>query len=455
MIKKPFASDFLWGSSTSAYQVEGAWNEDGKAPSVQDLKQVPAGMADFKVAVDQYHHLAEDVALLQQLGLKAYRFSIAWTRVFPNGRVNPAGLRYYHRLIDLLTAAGIKPIVTVFHFDLPAAIAEKGGWENRATINQFVNYCHLLFEEFGAKVPYWQTINEQNVMALAGSAIGTSQKSLSTRFQENHHMLVAQAKVMILYHEGHYPGQIGPAPNIAGVYPASDDPADVLAAQNMSALRNWLFLDAAVFGRYNHNAWHILESIGAAPRVTDEDRAALQAGRCDYIALNYYNTMTVSAYHTQIAGQDQQSGFSIPDFFQSAENAHLPRTEFGWTIDPVGFRYTLNELYSRYHLPLLVTENGIGGRDCLDQQGRVHDGYRIDYLKQHIAQMALAVDEGVEVLGYCPWSALDLISTHEGMAKRYGFIYVDRDDQALGTLQRVPKDSFRWYQQVIANNGLF
>ncbi|MFT0129999.1 glycoside hydrolase family 1 protein [Candidatus Enterenecus avicola] len=449
-----FPEAFLWGASTSAYQVEGAWAEDGKSPSVQDIKEIPQGTTDFKVASDHYHRYEEDVKLFKELGLKAYRFSISWSRVMPDGKVNPAGLAFYQKLIDLLLENEIQPIVTVFHFDLPVAIAEEGGWENRATIQAFADYCQVLFENFGQQVPLWQTINEQNVMALAGSVIGTSQKSMKEKFQENHHMLVAQALVTQQFHAGNFSGRIGPAPNIASVYPASEKPADQLAALYMSALRNWLFLDVAVFGTYNHNAWHLLETIGAAPTVTEADRKILAAGTCDYIALNYYNTMTVSSYFQKETKLDQQSGFGIPGFFQAVENTHLSMTEFGWPIDPEGFRFTLNEIYSRYRLPLLITENGIGAKDVLTTDGKIHDDYRIDYLQQHIEQMALAIDDGVDVIGYCPWSAIDLVSTHEGIAKRYGFIYVNRTDDQLLDLARYKKDSFYWYQNVIDKNGL-
>ncbi|MFK4567810.1 glycoside hydrolase family 1 protein [Enterococcus sp. UD-01] len=449
-----FPKDFLWGASTSAYQVEGAWADDGKGPSVQDVKEIPAGTTDFKVAADHYHKYEEDVKLFKELGLKAYRFSISWSRVMPNGVVNPAGIAFYKKLIQLLIDNDIQPIVTVFHFDLPVWIAEKGGWENRETIQDFADYCQVLFNHFGQDVPLWQTINEQNVMALAGSVIGTSQKSMKEKFQENHHMLVAQALVTKQFHEGNYKGKIGPAPNIASVYPASDKPEDQMAALYMSALRNWLFLDVAVYGKYNHNAWHLLEKIGAAPEITEEDYAILAAGTCDYIALNYYNTMTVSSYYQKENKIDQQSGFGIPGFFQTAENKNLPMTEFGWPIDPKGFRFTLNEIYSRYRLPLLITENGIGAKDVLTKDGKVHDQYRIDYLEQHIAQMGLAIEDGVEIIGYCPWSAIDLISTHEGITKRYGFIYVNRTETDLLDLARYKKDSFYWYQKVIADNGL-
>ncbi len=450
--------NFLWGASTSAYQVEGAFNEDGKGLSVQDVKILPENTSDFKVAADHYHRYKEDVALFKELGLKAYRFSISWSRVIPNGTgaVNPEGLAFYANLIDELLAAGIEPIATVYHFDLPEKLQENGGWGNRQTIDAFVAYCDVLFEHFGDKIKYWLTINEQNMMVLASSAVLSGQRSLKDNFQENHHMLVAQAKAMKHYHDGHYPGKIGPAPNIAYGNPATSDPKDILAAQRFNALRNWLFLDMPVFGHYNHQVWSLLKALHAQPTFAPEDEEILKAGRCDFIAFNYYNTNTVKAYPLDASFKegDQQTGFGVPGFFQGTENAYLPTTEFGWEIDPIGFKTTIHELYSRYHLPLIVTENGLGGRDVLEEDGRIHDQYRIDYLKAHIKQMEEAAKEGADVFGYCHWSALDLISTHEGIRKRYGFIYVNRTDFDLKDLKRYKKDSFYWYQKVIQNGGV-
>lgn len=450
--------EFLWGASTSAYQVEGGWDADGKGPSVQDVKAIPAGTSDFKVAADHYHRYKEDIALFKELGLTAYRFSIAWTRIFPQGEgaVNQAGLDFYDQLIDELLANGIEPIVTVYHFDLPQALEAKGGWHNRETISAFVRYCEILFEHFGDKVKYWLTINEQNMMILASSAVLSGKKSLQQNFQENHHMLVAQAQVMKRYHDMKLPGKIGPAPNIAFINPASSKPEDVAAAQVFNAFRNWLFLDMPVFGHYNHQVWHVLETLGAAPEFAPGDEEILKSGKPDFIAFNYYSTNTVKAYpHTGELTEDgdQQSGFGLPGFFESTPNPYLDTTEFGWEIDPLGFKTTIHELYSRYHLPLLVTENGLGGKDEL-VEGQVHDQYRIDYLDAHIKQLQEAKKEGADVFGYCPWSAIDLISTHEGIAKRYGFIYVNRTDDELLDLKRYKKDSFAWYQEVIKNGGV-
>ncbi len=456
--KKTFPDDFLWGAATSAYQVEGAWKEDGKGPSVQDVKELPENTSDFKVAADHYHHMKEDIGLFAELGLKTYRFSISWARVIPDGdgAINQKGLDFYSDLIDECLAHGIEPLVTVYHFDLPEALQEKGGWQNRATIAAFVRYCDILFEQFGDRVKYWLTINEQNMMILSGAAVGTGQRSFKDLFQENHHMLVAQAKVMKSYHDSKYPGKIGPAPNIALVYPETDKPEDVRAAQNMNALRNWLFLDPAVFGKYNHNAWSMLEKLEATPSFEEGDAEVLLEGTCDFIAFNYYNSMTVAALpitEENKTAADQQSGFNLPGFFKSVSNKNLGKTEFGWEVDPEGFRTTANEIYSRYRKPLIVTENGLGGRDVLEADGTIHDNYRIDYLQKHILQMNLAIDDGVDLFGYCPWSAIDVISTHEGIRKRYGFIYVNRSDFDLKDLKRYKKDSFYWYQKVITTNG--
>lgn len=324
---KGFPNDFLWGASTSAYQVEGGWDADGKEPSVQDMLTPFPNTTDFKVAADHYHRFHEDVQLFKELGLKAYRFSIAWTRVMPQGKVNEAGIKFYDELIDELIANGIQPIPTVFHFDLPQSLQEKGGWNNRETITAFVDYCQVLFERFGDRVTYWQTINEQNMLALAGRVLNGKQTSWKEVFQGNHHMLVAQARAMKVYHEGKYPGKIGPAPNIACVYPKTEKPEDMLAAEYMSAFRNWLFLDAAVYGIYNNQALRILKALDAVPEITAEDRKVMKGNTADFIAFNYYNSMTVSAPESGMgaAAKDQQSSFSIPGFFQGETNERKRR----------------------------------------------------------------------------------------------------------------------------------
>ncbi|QBO37001.1 glycoside hydrolase family 1 protein [Periweissella cryptocerci] len=453
-----FPQDFLWGASTSAYQVEGAWNVDGKGPSVQDIRDVPAGTIDFRDAVDHYHHMKEDVQLFKELGLKAYRLSIAWSRILPEGtgEINEAGIKFYDDLINELLANDIEPVITVFHFDLPAALNEKGGWQNRETITAFREYCHILFERFGDRVKYWLTINEQNMMVLFGSMIWGGEGGYQTAFTENHHMLLAQAEVMRDYHEGHYPGKIGPAPNIALMYPGSDKPEDVLAAQQANALRNWAFLDPAVYGRYNAQFLAIIKQLGVEIPFEDGDGEILRNGTADFIAFNYYNSGTVVAMDSQgeLASGDQQTGIGFPGFFKQIDNANLDHTKFGWEIDPIGFRTTINEIYSRYGLPLIITENGMADYDELTADGKIHDQPRIKYLGDHIEQMRLAMADGAEVFGYNPWSAIDLISTHEGLKKRYGFIYVNRHDDGSGNYERYKKDSFAWYRGVIDSDGV-
>lgn len=460
---KAFPENFLWGASTSAYQVEGASLEDGKGPSCQDVKEVPAGTSDLKVCADEYHHYKEDIALFAEMGFKVYRFSISWSRMIPQGtgEVNPKGIAYYNNLINECLKYNIVPLVTMFHFDMPAALDERGSWSNPDSVDWFVNFAKVMFENFGDRVKYWLTINEQNMLTLVGPVIGTlhipagTTNVLKETYQQNHHMLVAQAKVMALCHKMIPDAKIGPAPNISLVYAASCKPEDVLASQNFNAIRNWLYLDMAVYGRYNNLVWSYLEENDATPEFAPGDEEALANGHPDFIGFNYYSTATVaySDGSEALKDGDQQSAGGIPGVYKTVKNPNLPRTEFNWEIDPIGFRNTLREVYSRYHLPIIITENGLGAYDTLGEDGKIHDTYRINYLRAHIEQMRLAITDGVEMMGYCPWSAIDLISTHEGMRKRYGFVYVDRDEFDLKTMKRYRKDSFYWYKKVIASNG--
>lgn len=445
-------ADFLWGAASSAYQIEGGSLADGKGPSVQDTKQIPEGTPDFTVCSDHYGRFREDVALFAELGLKAYRFSIAWTRIVPDGvgEVNAAGVQFYSDLIDELLAHGIEPVVTMYHFDLPAALETNGGWADRATADAFVEFARVCFREFGDRVKWWLTINEQNMMTLhADHVIGGNLEDYPV-YQANHHMFVAQSRTMALCHEMLPDAKIGPAPNIAVSYPASSDPKDVLAAQYSNAIRNWIYLDAACLGRYNTLALDWIRRAGYQLEYTEEDLEIFRNGKPDFIAFNYYNTETV-AYVEGETLVDEDGNVHGPG--SQADNAHLTRTEFsGWWVDPVGFRTTLQEVHSRYDLPLMVTENGLGARDEL-VDGSVEDDYRIAYLRDHVAQLKAAAESGVPVFGYHPWSVMDLISTHEGFLKRYGFIYVNRTNDSELDLARVKKKSFGWYRKVIDTNG--
>jgi len=461
---KTFPENFLWGGSTSAYQVEGAYQEDGKGLSVQDTKEVTPGTTDFKVASDHYHRYKEDIALFAELGLKAYRFSIAWTRILPNGtgEVNEKGIAFYRNIIEECLKYNIEPIVTMYHFDLPDALNKKGAWSNPETSDAFVEYARILFERLGDKVNYWLTINEQNMMILHGAAIGTVNTNVSNvkkdLYQQNHYMLLAQAKVMKMCHDLCPHAKIGPAPNISEVYPETANPKDFIAAQNLNAIRNWLYLDVAVYGRYNPIALSYLKDRGYAPEITNEDLEIFKAGKPDFIAFNYYNTSTAASSSLTDAtvgpeDGDQQIELGERGVYKAVYNTYLERTNFNWEVDPIGFRATLRSVYERYGLPIIITENGLGEFDELTEDKQVHDQYRIDYLADEIKEMKLAISDGVEVFGFCPWSAIDLVSTHSGVKKRYGFIYVDRDEFDLKEMKRYKKDSFYWYQKVIATNG--
>lgn len=464
---KGFPKDFLWGASTSAYQVEGAFNEDGKGLSVQDVSKHPEGTTDFKVTSDFYHNYKEDIKLFSEMGFKAFRFSIAWTRILPNGigEINEKGIKFYDNLIDELLSYGIEPIVTMYHFDLPVEIEKKGGWSRRETIDDFENYAKILFERFGDKINYWLTINEQNMMILHGSVLGITgdngENPGKKAYQQNHHMLLAQAKAMKLCHNMCPKAKIGPAPNISCVYPATSKPEDALAASNFSSIRNWLYLDAAVFGRYNSTAWSYMEEKGCTPVIEEGDMDILKDAHPDFIAFNYYASATVAESIRDktndkpkfVVNIDQQASFEELGVVKGITNPNLEKNEFGWEIDPVGFRNTLRELNERYDLPLIVTENGLGAFDKLEDGDIVNDDYRIDFLRKHIEQGKLAINDGVKFFGYCPWSAIDLVSTHEGCSKRYGFVYVNRDEFDLKDLRRIKKKSFYWYKDVIKNNG--
>ena len=460
---RDFPKDFLWGASTSAYQVEGAALEDGKSPSIIDMYEHPKDVADFQIASDHYHRYQEDIALFAQMGLKAYRFSIAWTRILPEGtgKLNEPGVEFYRNVIRECRKYRIEPIVTMYHFDLPYCLEEQGGWNSRETMDAFVNYAKVLFELYGKEVTYWLTINEQNTMILHPGAIGLPKGGTlpgkKELYQQNHHMMLAQAKVMKLFHQMVPGGKIGPALNLTAMYPGTCRPEDAIAAHNWEVLRCWNFADVPVFGTYHPLAVSYLEDRGIMPEILAGDEEILKDAKPDFIAMNYYSTATIGASKNDgldVAARagDQQIMLGEEGVYRPAENPYVDKSPYGWVIDPSGFRYTLRKVYERYHLPILVTENGIGASDRLED-GEVHDDYRIDFLQKHLHQIRLAMTDGVKMLGYCPWAAIDVVSTHQGYKKRYGFIYVDRDEFDIKQMERIPKDSFYWYQKTIAENG--
>ncbi len=467
MLNKNWKKNFLWGASTSAYQVEGAYNVDGKGLNIHDVIEAKENVCSFNICSDHYNKWKEDIKLMSELGLKSYRFSISWTRIFPTGKdkVNQKGVNFYNNLINELLKYNIEPIVTIYHFDTPLELEKQGGWSNKKLmIDAYCKYAETLFELFGDRVKYWLTINELNMMVLYGHVlsakkINDAEDKFKVLFQEAHNMFVAQAHVINLLHTkfAYQNSFIGPAPNIAPVYAVDSNPKNIDAAYKTSALRNWMYLDIVVYGEYNKLVWNWLVEKKYEPEIEKNDMVIIKKGKPDFIAFNYYDTMTVAADNNEIKinfeGFDQQNPYDMPGLYKVVKNKYLERTQFGWEIDPDGFKQCCRELYDRYRLPLLLTENGIGGKDSLTEDLKIHDQYRIDYYEQHIKLIPEIIDEGIPLFGYQPWSAIDLVSTHEGMKKRYGFVYVDKDDQENGTMMRYKKDSFYWYQKTIKNNG--
>lgn len=372
------------------------------------------------------------------------------------------GIEFYNNLIDELNKYNIEPIVTMYHFDLPYELEKQGGWSNRDTIDAFVEYAKVLFENFGQKVRYWLTINEQNTMILHPGAIGIPKggklPSKKELYQQNHNMLVAQAKVMNLCHEMLTNAKIGPALNITTMYGETCNPNDAIAAHNWETLRGWSFLDLAVYGRYNRLFWSYLEDRELTPVILEGDMNILKSGNPDFIAMNYYSTATIaeskgdSSDVSPRAG-DQQIMLGEPGVYRAAENPYVDKSKYGWVVDPVGLRMTLRKVSERYNLPILITENGYGDKDILEENDVINDDDRIDFIRNHLEQLQLAIADGVEMLGYCPWSAIDVVSTHQGYGKRYGFIYVNRGEFDLKDLRRIKKKSFYWYKNVIKSNG--
>ncbi|MGX6978889.1 glycoside hydrolase family 1 protein [Vagococcus elongatus] len=467
-----FPKDFLWGSASAAYQVEGAWQEDGKGVSVwDDFVRIPG--KTFKettgdVAVDHYHRYKEDIALMKEQGLKAYRFSVAWTRIFSEGKgkVNQSGLQFYIDLVDELIRSGIEPVLTIYHWDLPKALQEEyGGWESRKIIEDFTRYAEVLFETFRGKVHYWVSLNEQNIFIQHGYLLGThppAVQDMKRMYQANHHANLANASVIKLFHELQMPGKIGPSFAYGPNYSFNCDPNNVLAAEDAEELEANFWMDVYVNGEYPLVAWKYLKDNGLAPETLPEDTQLLKSGKPDFMGMNYYQTNTMAfnpldgvslgkQNTTGEKGTSEESG--RPGIYKRKENPFVERTNWDWEIDPTGLRIGMRRIASRYRMPILITENGLGEYDTLTDKGTIHDDYRIDYLRQHIQAINEAISDGVTVLGYCTWSYTDLLSWLNGYQKRYGFVYVDQDETQNGTLKRYKKDSYYWYQDVIKSNG--
>lgn len=472
-----FTKDFLWGGAVAANQCEGAWNEDGKGESIPDhctngSHTVPKDVTiDIKKdrlypsheAIDFYHHYQEDIKLFAEMGFKTFRFSISWTRIFPTGEEetpNELGLKFYENVIDECLKYHIEPLVTISHYDMPYALAKKyNGWHSRKCIDLYMKLVKVLFDRFDGKVKYWLTFNEINagtmkngaVLSLGtvkdyeGAMIGVKDEP-QVRFQALHHQLVASA-LAVKYAHDHYPTfKMGNMITFLASYPLTCNPDDMLATQYHMQIINWLCGDVQVRGSYPFFTQRYFRENNITLVKGEKDDQILKEGTVDFYTFSYYMSSceTVSNDAAKVEG----------NIMGGAKNPYLKASDWGWQIDPKGLRWVLNEVYGRYGLPMMVVENGLGAYDKLEAGNVVHDSYRIDYLRQHIEQMKLAVEDGVELIGYTPWGCIDLVSATTGeMAKRYGFIYVDKYDDGTGTLERYKKDSFYWYKKVIETNG--
>lgn len=475
---KTFRKDFLWGGATAANQYEGAWDVDGKGVSIPDLctngthtvpKRVTNGFEEGTLypsheATDFYHHYKEDIALFAEMGFKTFRLSIAWTRIFPTGmeeKPNEKGLAFYDAVFDECHKYGIEPLVTISHYEMPYALVEKyNGWASRECVDFYVCYCEAIFERYKDKVKYWLTFNEINsgtmVMGATlslgvikdyfGPMMGVKDDP-QVRFQALHHQFVASAKVVKLAHEKYPQFRMGNMICFITMYPSTCHPNDILEAQQKMRMVNWFCSDVQVRGAYPAYADRFFEEQGITIQKEAGDDELLKEGVVDFYTLSYYMSNCIG----NATGNAKTVEGNI---VVGLKNPYLEASDWGWQIDPKGLRYSLNAIYDRYQIPIMVVENGLGAKDVKEADGSVHDGYRIDYLKKHIEQMKEAVADGVDLIGYTPWGCIDLVSASTGeMAKRYGFIYVDKYDDGTGTLARSKKDSFYWYQNVIKTNG--
>ena len=458
---KTFPDDFLWGGAVAANQLEGAWLEDGKGLSTSDVQpqgvfgpvvERVAGDSGIKdVAIDFYHRYPEDIKLFAEMGFSCLRVSIAWTRIFPNGdeqTPNEAGLAFYDRLFDELAAHDITPLVTLSHYEMPWGLVKQyGGWGSRQTITFFERYARTVFGRYGEKVKLWLTFNEIN-MSLHAPMTGVGLPETSSKgevYQAIHHQLVASALAVKACHEIIPDAKIGNMLLGGLMYPLTCRPEDVLEA--LQENRTWQFFgDVQCRGAYPGYMLRFFRDSGIQIDITDADRDALKS-TVDFISFSYYMTGCVTT-------DEELNKQARGNILSMVPNPHLASSEWGWQIDPVGLRTLLNVLWDRYQKPLFIVENGLGAKDKPDADGVVQDDYRISYLNDHLVQVREAIDDGVEVMGYTSWGPIDLVSASKAeLSKRYGFIYVDRDDSGKGTLARSRKKSFYWYKEVIATKG--
>lgn len=469
--------NFLWGGAVAANQIEGAYNVEGKGVSVPDMctggtvnipKMITTHIESNKFypsheAVDFYHRYREDIKLLADMGFKVFRFSVAWTRIFPTGlekEPNMAGLRFYEEVVGECKKYNIEPLITLSHYEMPYALVQEfNGWESRECIDCFMNFAKAVVDYLGDKVKYYLTFNEinsgtmpmGNVLSLGtikgytGPVIMENDNE-QVRFQALHHQLVASALITQYIHEQYKFTKVGNMICFLTKYPYTCAPADILKTEKEMQMINWFCSDVQVRGYYPGYAQAYFEEHNIKIKKEAQDDAVLKAGTVDFYSFSYYMTSCVSA--------DNQGEMTMGNVTGGIKNPYLEASEWGWQIDSVGLRYTLNIIYDRYQLPLMIVENGLGARDEISNDGTIQDKYRIDYLKKHIGEMIKAVEDGVDLMGYTVWGCIDLVSAGTGeMAKRYGLIYVDKYDDGTGDLRRIPKASYYWYKNVIESNG--
>ena len=469
-----FPKGFLWGGATAANQIEGGFGEGNKGLNIADV--LPGGKErleilskpgfDFEIrpdkyypnheAIDFYHRYKEDIALFAEMGFKVFRMSIAWSRIFPKGdelEPNEAGLAFYDDVFDELLKYGIEPVVTISHYEMPLyLVKEYGGWRNRKVVEFFDRYVETIFNRYKDKVKYWMTFNEINsglmmpIMGL-GFAIEKEEDRYKPTFQAFHHQFVASAKAVLRARELMPEAKIGCMIIFAPIYPYDSNPENVMYALEQEELFNYFCTDVQVRGEYSPFMKRYFEKHGIELDIEEGDLELLKKGTVDYIGFSYYMSRTEKKDKSNL---EEVHG----NILQGVKNPYLKASDWGWEIDPIGLRISLNKLYSRYQVPLFIVENGLGAYDEVEEDGSINDDYRIDYLRSHIEQMAEALEDGVDLMGYTSWGCIDLVSASTGeYSKRYGFIYVDKHDDGSGTLERKKKKSFYWYKDVIASNG--
>lgn len=446
--------DFFWGNSTSSMQTEGAWNVDGKGLSVYDLKPATKETSDWHDGIDAYHNYEQDINLMANQGMNFYRFQISWSRVDPNGdgNFNEAGIAFYDRLINALLKRNIKPMICLYHFDMPLALAKKyNGFLSRPVVSAFVRYGIEMVKRFGDRVKYWVTFNEQNLYHTSEvfniSGYLTGDKTVNEMYQISHHVMLAHAGVANYIHE-QTDCLVGGMLAYSEVYPATANPKDILYARQIDEFLNRNLLDVFVYGRYSNEVMNYVRNHKIEMDYQLNDDETLIKVTSDFIAFSYYRSDTIDS--TKVPAGTVPNQYLD---FGLKRNPYLQTSEFGWQIDPLGFRDVLTKVYNQYCVPMFPIENGIGFRE--EYTGKeIQDDYRIDYMRNHIQAMKEAIlEDGVEVLGYLGWGLIDIPSSSGNMDKRYGTVYVNRTNHDLKDLKRIPKKSYWWLQKVIKSNG--